>query len=463
MRTNFSEDWKKNRDRIAGAESFDDDYGSAYDRIVYDVPNKGNAAGITLPKRPTQMTVGELEDNFRTAKNPTEARLRSQQYGAKRFGPNSPQARYGSSGTGKYQFEVTTLSQTAREVFGPNYRDVLYSPENQEKLGEYLYNRSAKAGTLGTTWAAMRDGSGTTQPQNKPMVASNQAAKPAEPAEKSEYEQGMNFVSGLWNKAIEAGKYAQKNPGKIPPALKSQFSEETSKVRFKDLRNKIHEENVTRMNWLNSAKSKLRSLAARDDEVVAATDDGADEYTKGVKSRGWYYPTAKAAAAAVTFSAAPGTYCQRKPQSCIDGKPAKTVDADGKPLIDAFGKRTTAGMENGVLHASQWQHMLSDPEEYKKIKALADADPTKGQPGNEEGIARNPDGTEYGNVSDYHKFLLRKGYNVTLQDVWDEDGGYRRNADGSITEESNPIRFKHLRNKIYEQIILNESLEKEDK
>jgi hypothetical protein len=40
--------------------------------------------------------------------------------------------------------------------------------------------------------------------------------------------------------------------------------------------------------------------------------------------------------------------------------------------------------------------------------------------------------------------------------VWDEDGGYRRNADGSITEESNPIRFKHLRNKIYEQIILNE-------
>jgi hypothetical protein len=210
------------------------------------------------------------------------------------------------------------------------------------------------------------------------------------------------------------------------------------------------------MNWLNSAKSKLRSLAARDDEVVAATDDGADEYTKGVKSRGWYYPTAKAAAAAVTFSAAPGTYCQRKPQSCIDGKPAKTVDADGKPLIDAFGKRTTAGMENGVLHASQWQHMLSDPEEYKKIKALADADPTKGQPGNEEGIARNPDGTEYGNVSDYHKFLLRKGYNVTLQNVWDEDGGYRRNADGSITEESNPIRFKHLRNKIYEQIILNE-------
>jgi hypothetical protein len=266
MTMNFSEDWKKNRDRIAAAESFDDDYGSAYDRIVYDVPNKGNAAGITLPKRPTQMTVGELEDNFRTAKNPTEARLRSQQYGAKRFGPNSPQARYGSSGTGKYQFEVTTLSQTAREVFGPNYRDVVYSPENQEKLAEYLYNKSAKAGTLGTTWAAMRDGSGTTQPQNKPMVASNQAVKPAEPAEKSEYEQGMNLVSGLWNKAIEAGKYAQKNPGKIPPALKSQlsgqFSEETSKIRFKDLRNKIYEQIITNeeIEALDEAGGRLGAL-----------------------------------------------------------------------------------------------------------------------------------------------------------------------------------------------------------
>ena len=478
--------WEDVKDKVAGKESYD------YDTIAYDRLNKDgskrNLAGIVAPKPISQMTIGELNDW-----QESEMRNKSRAYGLNIPSRQEELRRQGfkgdpgSTGVGRYQFERSTLIDTAKDLYGDSYRDVVFNSDEQEKLAKHLYTKAAARGpeALGNTWHALRD-------VGKGAVSTVSAAAPVVAAAAtgvvgsvlgggSPVESETGDIGTLGQYRGKFALYSSKDKLKRKLALmrnrlNKNLPAMAEGVRFKDLRNKIHEENVTRMNWFNSAKSKLRSLAARDaaksklrslaardDEVVAATDDGADEYTKGVKSRGWYYPTAKAAAAAVTFSAAPGTYCQRKPQSCIDGKPAQTVDADGKPLIDAFGKRTTAGMETGVLHASQWQHMLSDPEEYKKIKALADADPTKGQPGNEEGIARNPDGTEYGNVSDYHKFLLRKGYNVTLQDVWDEDGGYRRNADGSITEESNPIRFKHLRNKIYEQIILNESLEKEDK
>lgn len=151
--------WEKDKDIIAGTESFDDDFGSAYDRVAYDVPNKGNAAGIKLPKRASEMTIGELEDFYGTANRPTEARIKSQTYGAKRFGSDSPQAKYGSSGTGKYQFEVTTLSQTAKELYGDNYRNVVYSPDEQEKLAKHLYTKKAAEGpeALGKTWFAMKN------------------------------------------------------------------------------------------------------------------------------------------------------------------------------------------------------------------------------------------------------------------------------------------------------------------
>ena len=151
--------WEKDKDIIAGTESFDDDFGSAYDRVAYDVPNRGNAAGIKLPKRASEMTIGELEDFYGTANNPTEARLRSQAYGTKRFGSDSPQGKYGSSGTGKYQFEVTTLSQTAKDLYGDNYRNVVYSPDEQEKLAKHLYTKKAAEGpeALGNTWFAMKN------------------------------------------------------------------------------------------------------------------------------------------------------------------------------------------------------------------------------------------------------------------------------------------------------------------
>lgn len=166
MLTDTPKSWEEVKDLVASSESFDDDFGSAYDRVAYDVPNKGNAAGIKLPKRASEMTIGELEDFYGTAKTPTEARKLSQAYGAQKFGPESPQAKYGSSGTGKYQFEVTTLSQTAKELYGDNYRNVVYSPDEQEKLAKHLYDTKAKLGpaALATTWTSLGKPSKTTAP-----------------------------------------------------------------------------------------------------------------------------------------------------------------------------------------------------------------------------------------------------------------------------------------------------------
>jgi hypothetical protein len=211
---NKNPSWEIDKDLIAGSESFDDDLGSAYDRVAYDVPNKGNAAGIKLPKRASEMTIGELEDFYGTANNPTEARIKSQAYGAKRFGSGSPQAKYGSSGTGKYQFEVTTLSQTAKDLYGDNYRNVVYSPDEQEKLAKHLYGKKAAEGpqALGNTWVALKNRPQTT-------LASTSVSKPTAGPSADSYDSPSSSdpsspVINTWNKTNSAIS------GEIQKALK---------------------------------------------------------------------------------------------------------------------------------------------------------------------------------------------------------------------------------------------------
>lgn len=146
--------WEEVRDTVAGAESFDDDYGSSYDRIAYDLPNKGNAAGIKPPKPISQMTIGELNDW-----QEQQMRALSKDYGTKRFGTDDPRSKYGSTGAGRYQFERSTLIDTAKDLYGDNYRNVVYTPDEQEKLAKHLYYKAASRGpeALGNTWHALRD------------------------------------------------------------------------------------------------------------------------------------------------------------------------------------------------------------------------------------------------------------------------------------------------------------------
>ena len=168
MSLNKPKPWEEVRDTVAGAESFDDDYGTSYDRIAYDVKNKGNAAGIKPPKPISQMTIGELNDW-----QETQMRSLSRDYGFKKFGQDDPRGKYGSTGAGKYQFEKSTLIDTAKDLYGNEYTKVQYTPEVQEKLAQHLYNKRAAQGpeSLGNTWHVLRN-----EPARDPMIVAGTAA-----------------------------------------------------------------------------------------------------------------------------------------------------------------------------------------------------------------------------------------------------------------------------------------------
>lgn len=62
----------------------------------------------------------------------------------------------GASPVGAYQINQDTLKDFAPKVFGEDWQNIPMSPENQDKLGEAIFN-ARKNGNLKSTWAALPD------------------------------------------------------------------------------------------------------------------------------------------------------------------------------------------------------------------------------------------------------------------------------------------------------------------
>lgn len=100
-----------------------------------------------LPRSLTSMTLGDV--------NAFQPSLTRASRG--RRGPNDP----GSSGVGAYQFERGTLASIAQQVFGPGWRNQLFSPANQDRLAEALYNQQGlRPWALGGVESRFRAGVG---------------------------------------------------------------------------------------------------------------------------------------------------------------------------------------------------------------------------------------------------------------------------------------------------------------
>lgn len=116
-----------------------------------------------LPRTLTAMTLGQVN-----AFQPSLTRASRGRRGA-----HDP----GSSGAGAYQFERATLASVAQQVFGAGWRDQMFSPANQDRLAEALYNqqglrpwaiggverrfRAGAAARMGGASAAARAGGGS--------------------------------------------------------------------------------------------------------------------------------------------------------------------------------------------------------------------------------------------------------------------------------------------------------------
>lgn len=155
--------WEEVSDVIAGSESYD------ADTIAYDIKQKDgsrkNLAGIVAPRPISQMTIGEVNDW-------QEAEMRSK---SRAYGLTLPERQAelrrqgfkddpGSTGVGRFQFERSTLIDTAKSLYGDKYRDVVFDADVQNKLGKHLYDKVAARGpeALGNTWHVLRDPKVTT-------------------------------------------------------------------------------------------------------------------------------------------------------------------------------------------------------------------------------------------------------------------------------------------------------------
>jgi hypothetical protein len=167
--------WEDVKGKVAGKESYDHDT-IAYDILTKD-GSKKNLAGIVAPKPISQMTIGEVNDW-----QESEMRNKSRAYGLNIPSRQEELRRQGfkgdpgSTGVGRYQFEKSTLIDTAKSLYGDSYRDVVFNSDEQEKLAKHLYTRVAARGpeALGNTWHALRGigkGASSTVSAPAPIVA----------------------------------------------------------------------------------------------------------------------------------------------------------------------------------------------------------------------------------------------------------------------------------------------------
>lgn len=129
----------------------------------------------------------------------------------------------GASPVGAYQINKATLEDFAPKVLGENWRNMPLSPENQDKIGEAIFN-ARKNGNLKDTWAALPD-AGTGAYKNKTwnevkgLIA--QAEVGANPLAVQQAVQGNQAVSNLATGMIGTRLMENNTVGNVPDYLRT--------------------------------------------------------------------------------------------------------------------------------------------------------------------------------------------------------------------------------------------------
>ena len=130
--------------------------GNIFDVLLGDGQGKGgaNAYGFSPSKPITQMSMGELYDYQRSVMIPT----------TKGRGVGKIDGKVlGSSAAGAFQIVSETLKNAAPEVLGENWRSMPFSAENQEKIAQYLFERTPVGSDLHGIWEGLPAGSRKTK------------------------------------------------------------------------------------------------------------------------------------------------------------------------------------------------------------------------------------------------------------------------------------------------------------
>lgn len=129
----------------------------------------------------------------------------------------------GASPVGAYQINKATLEDFAPKVLGENWRNMPLSPENQDKIGEAIFN-ARKNGNLKDTWAALPDSTvgaykNRTWNEMKGLIA--QVEVGANPLALQQAVQGNQAVSNLATGMIDTRLMENNAVGNVPDYLRT--------------------------------------------------------------------------------------------------------------------------------------------------------------------------------------------------------------------------------------------------
>lgn len=129
----------------------------------------------------------------------------------------------GASPVGAYQINKATLEDFAPKVLGENWRSMPLSPENQDKIGEAIFN-ARKNGNLKDTWASLPDSTvgaykNRTWNEMKGLIA--QAEVGANPLAVQQAAQGNQAVSNLATGMIGTRLMENNAVGNVPDYLRT--------------------------------------------------------------------------------------------------------------------------------------------------------------------------------------------------------------------------------------------------
>lgn len=129
----------------------------------------------------------------------------------------------GASPVGAYQINKATLEEFAPKVLGENWRNMPLSPENQDKIGEAIFN-ARKNGNLKDTWAALPDSTvgaykNRTWDEMKGLIAQTEVG--ANPLAVQQSVQGNQAVSNLATGMIGTRLMENNAVGNVPDYLRT--------------------------------------------------------------------------------------------------------------------------------------------------------------------------------------------------------------------------------------------------
>lgn len=129
----------------------------------------------------------------------------------------------GASPVGAYQINKATLEDFAPKVLGENWRNQPLSPENQDKIGEAIFN-ARKNGNLKDTWAALPDSTvgaykNKTWNEMKGLIAQSEVG--ADPLALQRAAQGNQAVSNLATGMIGTRLMENNAVGNVPDYLRT--------------------------------------------------------------------------------------------------------------------------------------------------------------------------------------------------------------------------------------------------